>query len=73
MSLRDWAKYINDNRVGPILRELADALEECEDEKTIQRATRAAQDMGNSARSMLYYRKKENRSHVGKLGDDNGG
>lgn len=56
MKLRDWANYIHDNRIGPLLRELGDALEECENEQTILMATRCAVNMGNSAKTMLYYR-----------------
>lgn len=57
--IAEWADHINDNRIGPLLRELGEALEECEDARLILQATRCAVNMGNSAKTMLYYRNKE--------------
>jgi hypothetical protein len=71
--VKDWADLVKDNRIGPLLRDLGEALEGCEDPELIRKATRIMVNMGYSASTMLHLRNKENRSNVGKLGDDNGG
>jgi hypothetical protein len=75
LSVKDWADFVEDNRIGPLLRELGDALEECEDPELIRRATRMMVNMGYSAQTMLHHRVKEEsaRKSSGNLDADNGG
>jgi fructosamine-3-kinase len=58
MSVKDWADFFNDNRIGPLLRELGVALEECEDPELIRKATKMMVNMGYSAQTMLHHRAK---------------
>lgn len=39
MSVKDWAD-LNDNRFGPILRELAEAVEDCDDQDMLYKIQR---------------------------------
>lgn len=75
MAVRDWADFVKDNRIGPLLRELGDALEDCEDPELIRKATRIMVNMGYSAQTMLHQRKNSEtaRQSSGRLDADNGG
>tara|TARA_R110000744_G_C19142513_1_gene538449 strand:- start:259 stop:486 length:228 start_codon:yes stop_codon:yes gene_type:complete len=75
MKVNEWADFVKDNRIGPLLRELGDALEECGDPVLIAKATKMMVHMGQSAQTMLYYRDKAEsaRKSSGELGADNGG
>ena len=76
MAVKDWADFVKDNRIGPLLRDLGGALEECEDPALIQKATQMMVNMGYAAQTMLHYRAKEEtaRQSSGQNTDaDNGG
>lgn len=75
MAVKDWADFVKDNRIGPLLRELGDALEECEDPELIRKATRTMVNMGYSAQTMLHQRGKAEsaRKSSGEPDADNGG
>ena len=40
MAVNDWADFVKDNRIGPLLKELSVALEDCEDPELIRKATK---------------------------------
>ena len=66
MSVTDWAD-LDDNRIGPILMDLAKAIEETEDDETLRKVANRLKFMSGSVHS------QRNRSRSGILGDDNGG
>ena len=68
MSVRDWAD-LKDNRVGPILRELADAIEETDDDETLRKIANRLKFMASSVHSQRY----KIRSKLGMPDDDNEG
>tara|TARA_R110002153_G_scaffold27427_2_gene85132 strand:+ start:679 stop:864 length:186 start_codon:yes stop_codon:yes gene_type:complete len=57
VAVKDWADFVKDNRIGPLLRDLGDALEECEDPQLIAKATQIMVHMGFSAQSIIRQRK----------------
>ena len=50
MSVKDWAD-LNDNRFGPMLRELADAIEDCESPEMLYRVQRRLLYMSSATNS----------------------
>lgn len=75
MKTKEWADFVKDNRIGPLLRELGDAIDGCDDPVTLSKAANVLKFMSGSANTRRYYAEKEqrNRSWSGNLGDDNGG
>lgn len=68
MSIKDWAD-LNDNRLGPILRELADAAESTTDDETLRQLANRLKFMAGAVHSHRY----RIRSQSGNLGGDKGG
>lgn len=66
--IRDWAD-LNDNRIGPILRELADAAENTTDDETLRQLANRLKFMAGAVHS----HRSRLRSQSGNLGDDKGG
>ena len=66
--IRDWAD-LNDNRIGPILRELADAAENTTDDQTLRQLANRLKFMAGAVHS----HRNRLRSQSGSLGDDKGG
>lgn len=68
MSIKDWAD-LNDNRLGPILRELADAAESTADDETLRQLSSRLKFMAGAVNSHRH----RIRSQSGSLGVDNEG
>jgi len=68
VSIKDWAD-LNDNRLGPILRDLAEAAEDTTDDETLRRLANRLKFMAGAVHSHRY----RIRSQSEKLGGDNGG
>jgi hypothetical protein len=66
--IRDWAD-LNDNRIGPILLELADAAENTTDDETLRQLANRLKFMAGAVHS----HRNRLRSQSGNLGDDKGG
>lgn len=66
--IRDWAD-LNDNRIGPILRELADAAENTTDDETLRQLANRLKFMAGAVHS----HRNRLRSQSGNFGDDKGG
>ena len=59
MSVKDWAD-LNDNQIGPYLRELAEALESCDDPDKIRAVARRLKFMSGSCYTLAHYVEKKN-------------
>lgn len=57
MSLEYWAD-INDNRLGPIFRELAAAIEETDDDETLRQMANRLKFMSGAVNSLRQRKKK---------------
>jgi hypothetical protein len=68
MPVSDWAD-MDDNRIGPILRELAAAIEDTRDDETLRRVQNRLKFMSGSVATHRHVI----RSQSGKPGADNGG
>ena len=68
VSIKDWAD-LNDNRLGPILRDLAEAAEGTTDDETLRQLANRLKFMAGAVHSHRY----RIRSQSEKLGGDNGG
>ena len=68
MSIKDWAD-LNDNRLGPILRELAEAAEGTTDDETLRQLANLLKFMAGA----IHSHRHRIRSQPGGLGNDNGG
>ena len=68
MSIKDWAD-LNDNRLGPILRELAEAAEGTTDDETLRQLANRLKFMSGAVNSHRH----RIRSQSGNLGVDKGG
>lgn len=68
MSIKDWAD-LNDNRLGPILRDLAEAAEGTTDDETLRQLANRLKFMAGAVHSHRH----RIRSQSGSLGDDKGG
>lgn len=68
MSIKDWAD-LNDNRIGPILQDLAGAAENTTDDETLRQLANRLKFMAGAVNSHRH----RIRSRSGNLGDDNGG
>lgn len=70
---REWADFVKDNRIGPLLRELGDAIDDCNDPVVLSKASSAMKFMSGSANTRRQISEDENRSVQGSPCDDNGG
>lgn len=68
MSIKDWAD-LKDNRLGPILRELADAAEGTTDDETLRQLANRLKFMAGAVHSHRH----KIRSQSGSIGADKGG
>jgi hypothetical protein len=68
MSVRDWAD-LNDNRIGPILRDLAEAVQGTTDDETLRQLANRLKFMAGAVHSHRHII----RSQSGIPGDDKGG
>ena len=68
MSIKDWAD-LSDNRLGPILRDLADAAEETTDDEMLRQLANRLKFMAGAVHSHRH----KIRSQSGSLGGDKGG
>jgi hypothetical protein len=59
MSIKSWADYLDDNRIGPLMRELCDAIEECEDPSLLRRTEVCLRNLSNSTSSIKWQKIKE--------------
>ena len=51
MSVKDWAD-LDDNRIGPLLKELAQAIEETDDDETLRKTANRLKFMAGSVHSL---------------------
>ena len=58
MSVRDWAD-LEDNRIGPLLRELAEAIEATDDPVMLSRISSRLRYMSGSVNSLRQKRERE--------------
>ena len=56
MAVRDWAD-LDDNRIGPILRQLAEAIEETDDDETLRRIANRLKFMSGSVHTLRHARR----------------
>lgn len=57
MPPRDWVD-LDDNRIGPILRQLAEAIEETEDDETLRKVANRLKFMSGSIHSLRHHLKQ---------------
>lgn len=60
MSVSDWAD-LGDNRIGPILRELANAIEETEDDETLRKIANRLKFMSGAVHSQRHRNRTKSR------------
>ncbi|QDP65815.1 MAG: hypothetical protein Unbinned7865contig1001_14 [Prokaryotic dsDNA virus sp.] len=62
MSAKDWAD-LDDNRIGPILKELAEAVDSTDDIETLRRVGNRLKFMSSSVHSLAAKKRKEERGY----------